>query len=58
MLLDYPDEWRKYYVPGKKRTFGKDTPANIVDAVKKLNARLVEITGSPHFYFEDEETND
>ena len=36
MLVDYPFEWNKYMVPGKVRTFKKETPADVLEEAKKI----------------------
>ena len=35
MLVDYPYEWRAFFVEGKIRTFRSDTPAEIIEKAKK-----------------------
>ena len=42
MLVDYPFEWNKYMVPGKVRTFKKETPADVLEKAKKINNKMNE----------------
>ena len=52
MLVDYPYEWNKYMVPGKVRTFKKETPADVLEEAKKINKKIFNHTGKNYFFFE------
>lgn len=52
MLVDYPFEWNKYMVPGKVRTFKKETPADVLEKAKKINKKIFKNTGENYFSFE------
>lgn len=54
MMYIMPEEWRQYFVPGKKRTFSKNTPANIIKEAKEINLRLESISGKIYFSFEED----
>lgn len=54
MLVDYPQEWRKYMVKGGTRLFSKNTPKDIIEKAKKINEKMIRIAGKPFFLFEDE----
>lgn len=53
-MVVYPDEWRKFMMDGKVRTFRIDTPKDIVNKAKVINDHLNEIGGKPFFHFENE----
>lgn len=52
MLVDYPEEWRKFMIPGETRKFYKNTPDEIIEKAKKINKKLIASAGKPFFYFE------
>jgi hypothetical protein len=54
MLIDYPMEWRHFMIKGKTRTFSKNTPKEIVEEAKKINAKTIRTAGRPFFFFEEE----
>lgn len=54
-MVVYPDEWRKFMIDGKVRTFRDDTPKYIVDQAKVINEHIEEIGGKPFFHFEGKE---
>lgn len=54
MLVDIPDEWRKYFT-SKPRTFKKDTPADIIEKAKKVNEKTMFCAGKPFYFFEEDE---
>ena len=55
-MLVYPlEEWGKYMINGKVRTFKKDTPQEIIIKAKELNYLVKETSGRDFFFFEEEE---
>ncbi len=54
MLVDIPDEWRKYFT-SKPRTFKKDTPPEIIEKAKKVNENTMFCAGKPFYFFEEDE---
>lgn len=54
ILVNYPNEWRKYMIPGKIRTFAKNTPEEIKKEAKLINAHIYEVAEKYFFFFEDE----
>lgn len=54
MLVNYPHEWRKYFVSGAKRTFSKSTPKEIVEKAKDINKTTMLYGGKKFFSFETE----
>ena len=55
-MLMYPfEEWGKYMIDGKVRTFKKDTPTEIIEEAKKLNTLVKETSGRDFFHFEEDE---
>lgn len=55
MLVDFPREWRKFFVNGKVRTFSSDTPHEIIDKAKKINDTMMKTAGKEFFHFENSE---
>lgn len=53
MLVNYPYEWSRYMIEGKVRTFKTDTPKEILEEAKKINAKAIEYEGKPYFYFSE-----
>ncbi len=53
MLVDFPREWRKYFVDGKIRTFSADTPDEIIEKAKDINEKIMNYAGKEFFHFED-----
>lgn len=52
MLVDYPKEWHKYFIPGKTRTFSKNTPKSIIEKAMEINKTAIRYNGKQYFYFE------
>ena len=57
MLVSYPDEWDKYFIPHSNLTFRKDTPPEIIEEAKRTNKGVFEDSGKYLFHFEGEENN-
>lgn len=55
MLVDYPYEWRKFFVEGKIRTFRVDTPKEIIEKAKSINEECLKYAGKEFFHFENSE---
>lgn len=45
MLVDFPREWRKYFVDGKIRTFSSDTPEEVIRKAKAINEKMLSCAG-------------
>lgn len=54
-MIMYLDEWQKYMIVGKVRTFVSDTPKEILEKAMNLNEKCSENTGNEYFYFERKE---
>lgn len=54
MLVDYPREWHKYFIPGETRTFSKNTPKSIIEKAKGINESAIRYNGKKFFSFENE----
>jgi len=54
MLVDIPDEWKKYFT-SKRRTFKKDTPEDIIRKAKEVNKITLKSAGKPFYFFEEDE---
>ena len=54
MLVDYPDKWHEYFLQNapQLRTFRKDTPQEIVEKAKLINASTLKHAGKQFFHFE------
>lgn len=55
MLVDYPEEWRKFMIHGETRKFCRETPNEIIEKAKKINSKLIASAGKPFFFFDDSE---
>lgn len=57
MLIDYPWDWDKYFLRDgiHKRTFKKDTPSHIIAEAREINKETLRYSGSPYFFFEQDE---
>ena len=55
MLVDYPYEWHKYFIPGRGRTFVKETPEEIKRAARRTNESTLISAGKPFFFFEEDD---
>lgn len=55
MLCSFPYEWRQYMVEGKVRTFCAETPKEIIEKAKEINAKSLEYEGKPYFFFSEEQ---
>lgn len=53
MLVDFPWEWRNYFVEGKALTFSADTPDEIIKKAKNINEKMMKYAGKEFFHFED-----
>lgn len=53
MLVDFPREWRKYFVDGKVRTFSSDTPDDVIKKAKAINEKMLNCAGKVYFQFEN-----
>lgn len=53
-MIDYPYEWHKYLITGKNMMFEKDTPPEIIEKAKKINEKVIKLSGKPFFSFESE----
>ena len=42
-------------ISGRVRTFRTDTPKEIIEKAKEINAKAIKYEGKPYFFFEEEE---
>lgn len=45
MLVDYPDEWRKYMTSPGNKIFKKDTPKEVIERARRTNEHLMKTCG-------------
>ena len=54
MLVMIPKGWEKYFLKNAPylRTFGKDTPIDIIEKAKAMNVKMMKYEGEPFYHFE------
>lgn len=55
MLIDFPYEWREFFIDGKIRTFSVNTPIDIIEKAKRINEECLKYAGKEFFHFENSE---